>query len=101
MYQTSSQFQPLVTEPCFDTLGEDDGPPILFEIERALKKLKNHKSTGVDGIYNEQLKYGTSGLLTLLSYLATLFSLVGTQALKSGLNGSLWFWLRRVTPPIG
>jgi len=47
---------------CFQNLADDDGPPSLFEIEGALKRLKNHKSPGIDEISNEQLKYGKDGL---------------------------------------
>ena len=36
-----------------------------------LKKLKNFKSPGVDGITNEQLKYGEVGLVDRLVYLIT------------------------------
>ncbi|XP_078700049.1 uncharacterized protein LOC144926882 [Branchiostoma floridae x Branchiostoma belcheri] len=43
--------------PCFTYLGDDDGPPTVVEIQDALRRLKNHKSPGVDGIANEQLKY--------------------------------------------
>ena len=43
---------------CFRNLAESDGPPSIHEIEAALKRLKNHKSPGVDEISNEQLKYG-------------------------------------------
>ena len=49
-------------EPSFDYLSEEDGPPTMFEIESALKRLKNNKSPGVDNISNEQLKYGMEGL---------------------------------------
>jgi len=49
-------------EPSFDYLSEEDGPPTMFEIESALKRLKNNKSPGVDNISNEQLKYGMDGL---------------------------------------
>jgi len=55
--------------PSFAYLGEDDGPPTTIEIQNALKKLKNHKSPGVDGIANEQLKYGASGLIKALEVL--------------------------------
>ena len=49
-------------EPSFEYLSEEDGPPNMFEIEYALKRLKNNKSPGVDNISNEQLKYGIEGL---------------------------------------
>ncbi|KAL5259045.1 hypothetical protein ACHWQZ_G009498 [Mnemiopsis leidyi] len=45
-------------QPSFDTPSCSDGPPTRDEISYSLKKLKNHKSPGVDGITNEQLKYG-------------------------------------------
>ncbi|KAL5260839.1 hypothetical protein ACHWQZ_G006766 [Mnemiopsis leidyi] len=53
-------------QPSFDTLSCSDGPPTRDEISYSLKKLKNHKSPGVDGITNEQLKYGESALVTQL-----------------------------------
>ena len=45
-------------QPSFDDLSDSDEAPTRNEIVDALKKLKNHKSPGVDGITNEQLKYG-------------------------------------------
>ena len=59
--------------PSFLYLSDTDGPPTAAEISSALKKLKNYKSPGVDGISNEQLKYGVSGLI---DYLVVLFSKV-------------------------
>ncbi|KAL5261080.1 hypothetical protein ACHWQZ_G006960 [Mnemiopsis leidyi] len=50
----------------FDTLSCSDGPPTRDEISYSLKKLNDHKSPGVDGITNEQLKYGESALVTQL-----------------------------------
>ncbi|XP_063691252.1 uncharacterized protein LOC134823648 [Bolinopsis microptera] len=50
----------------FEYLSNDDEPPSLFEIEEAIKKLKNYKSAGIDEISNEQLKYGSPGLLPWL-----------------------------------
>ena len=47
---------------CFQSLQEDDHPPVREEVLSALSKLKNHKSPGIDGICNEQLKYGAQGL---------------------------------------
>ncbi|XP_078701690.1 uncharacterized protein LOC144927827 [Branchiostoma floridae x Branchiostoma belcheri] len=55
--------------PSFDYLNEDDGPPTAEEIQNALKKLKNHKSPGVDEIANEQLKYGAQGITKALEVL--------------------------------
>ena len=52
--------------PSFENLSDEDGPPSMLEIEEALKKLKNHKSPGIDEISNEQLKYGAPGLLPWL-----------------------------------
>ena len=43
--------------------NNSDGPPTGLEILNGLKKLKNHKSAGIDEISNEQLKYGASGLV--------------------------------------
>lgn len=54
------------TDPCFEYLNEDDPPPSQEEVTSALKRLKNHKSPGVDGIMNEQLRYGSFGLAGLL-----------------------------------
>lgn len=68
-----SDLDDLDPNPSFPYLGEDDGPPTATEIEAALKKLKNFKSPGVDGISNEQLKYGAAGLT---DYLVALFSKV-------------------------
>ena len=48
-----------------------DGPPTRDEIRYALKKLKNYKSPGMDGITNEQLKYGESALVHQLGHLFT------------------------------
>ena len=59
--------------PCFPYLEDGDGPLTGTEISDALLRLKNHKSPGIDEITNEQLKYGTSGLLNRLE---TLFSKV-------------------------
>ena len=50
----------------FGYLSNDDEPPSLLEIEEAIKKLKNHKSAGIDEISNEQLKYGKPGILPWL-----------------------------------
>ncbi|CAH1274782.1 Hypp9326 [Branchiostoma lanceolatum] len=55
--------------PSFDYLGDSDGPPTREEIQNALKKLKNHKSPGIDEITNEQLKYGAPGLTKALEIL--------------------------------
>ena len=59
--------------PCFPYLEDGDAPPTRTEISDALLRLKNHKSPGIDGITNEQLKYGASGLMNRLE---TLFSKV-------------------------
>ena len=53
-------------QPSFDDLSDSDEAPTRNEIVDALKKLKNHKSPGVDGITNEQLKYGQDGLVDQL-----------------------------------
>lgn len=58
-------------DPCFQDL--DDEPPTRGEILAALSKLKNYKSPGVDGITNEQLKYGKLGMV---EYLRVLFKQV-------------------------
>ena len=56
--------------PSFPYLDDTDGPPSRDEILAALGRLKNFKSPGVDGISNEQLKYGSSGMV---DYLVSLF----------------------------
>jgi len=56
-------------QPHFDSLSCSDGPPTRDEISYSLTKLKNHKSPGVDGITNEQLKYGASALVDQLECL--------------------------------
>ena len=55
----------------FGYLSCTDGPPTRDEISDSLKKLKNHKSPGVDGITNEQLKFGERGLIHQLEHLFT------------------------------
>ena len=61
----------------FEYLSNDDEPPSLFEIEEAIKKLKNYKSAGIEEISNEQLKYGSPGLLP---WLKDLFETVSNLA---------------------
>ena len=56
-------------QPNFGYLSCTDGPPTREEISDSLKKLKNHKSPGVDGITNEQLKFGERGLIHQLEHL--------------------------------
>ena len=58
-----SDLDGLEVDPCFQSLSEDDPAPSDVEIAAALKKLKNHKSPGVDGIFNEQLKYGSEEIV--------------------------------------
>ena len=53
-----SDLDSLVPSPSFPNLRDDDGPPSALEISIAIKRLKNYKSPGIDGISNEQLKYG-------------------------------------------
>lgn len=53
-------------QPNFEYLADTDEAPTGNEVVDALKKLKNHKSPGVDGITNEQLKYGEAGLVAPL-----------------------------------
>ena len=65
-----SDLDRLQCDPCFPYLDDSDGPPSRGEILAALGKLKNHKTPGVDGISNEQLKYGSSGMV---DYLETFF----------------------------
>ena len=50
------------SSPYFENLSDEDPPPSLFEIEKALTRLKNYKSPGVDGLSNEELKYGSRAL---------------------------------------
>ena len=59
----------LERNPCFTHLSEDDEPPTRKEIISGLKSLKNCKSSGVDEISNEQLKYGSDGLVERLDKL--------------------------------
>ena len=66
------------------------------EIVDALKQLKNHKSLGVDGITNEQLKYGQDGLV---DQLVVLFKKVWEDE-KIPEDWSLSSLERRVTPLI-
>ncbi|XP_063691186.1 uncharacterized protein LOC134823581 [Bolinopsis microptera] len=56
-------------QPHFNSLSCSDGPPTRDEISYSLTKLKNNKSPGVDGITNEQLKYGASALVDQLECL--------------------------------
>ena len=56
-------------QPNFGYLIWTDGPPTRDDISDSLKKLKNHKSPGVDGITNEQLKFGELGLIHQLEHL--------------------------------
>ena len=66
----------LDNDPSFSNLDDNDGPPTANEITSALAKLKNYKSPGVDGICNEQLKYGSSGIV---GYLVSLFTRVWNE----------------------
>ena len=59
------------SQPNFGYLSCSDGPPTRDEISYALNKVKNYKSPGVDGITNEQLKYGESALVHQLEHLFT------------------------------
>ena len=52
----------LENNPNFSYLSDLDGPPTKDEIAFALAKLKNYKTPGVDGISNEHLKHGSSGI---------------------------------------
>ena len=52
--------------PSSEYLSSDDEPPSTFEIEEALKKLKNYKSAGIVEISNEQLKYEAPGIIPWL-----------------------------------
>ena len=61
-----SDLDSLEVIPSFPHLSDDDGLPTRTEIFDALRRLKNHKSPGVDDITNEQLKYGASGLMDKL-----------------------------------
>ena len=55
------------SSPYFENLSDEDPPPSLFEIEKALTRLKNYKSPGVDGLSNEELKYGSTALCLQLN----------------------------------
>ena len=56
-------------QPNFGYLSCIDGSPTRDEISDSLKKLKNHKSPGVNGITNEQLKFGERGIIHQLEHL--------------------------------
>ena len=56
-----SDLEDVTPQPSFEYLTNTDEAPTRTEVVDALKKLKNHKSPGVDGITNEQLKYGEVG----------------------------------------
>ena len=64
-----SDLDSLEVVPSFPHLSDGDGPPTRTEITDALRRLKNHKSPGIDEITNEELKYGASGLLDRLEAL--------------------------------
>ena len=61
-----SELDALEPEFNFTYLSESDEPPSHTEISNALKKLKNYKTPGIDGIANEQLKYGEVGIINQL-----------------------------------
>ena len=64
-----SDLDNITPQPNFEYLSNTDEAPTRSEVVDALKKLKNFKSPGVDGITNEQLKYGEVGLVDRLVYL--------------------------------
>ena len=64
-----SDLEDVTPQPSFEYLTNTDEAPTRSEVVDALKKLKNYKSPGVDGITNEQLKYGEVGLVDELVYL--------------------------------
>ena len=64
-----SDLEDVTPQPSFEYLTNTDEAPTRSEVVDALKKLKNFKSPGVDGITNEQLKYGESGLIDSLVHL--------------------------------
>jgi len=64
-----SDLDSVPSQPSFGYLSCTDGAPTRDEISFALKKLKNHKSPGVEGITNEQLKYGEPALIDQLELL--------------------------------
>ena len=49
--------------PCFSELEDSDAAPTVTEISTALKRLKNHKCPGLDGVSNEELKFGSTVLV--------------------------------------
>ena len=61
-----SDLEDVTPQPSFEYLTNTDEAPTRSEVVDALKKLKNYKSPGVDGITNEQLKYGEVGLVDKL-----------------------------------
>ena len=64
-----SDLDNIIPQPNFEYLSNTDEAPTRSEVVDALKKLKNFKSPGVDGITNEQLKNGKVGLVDRLVYL--------------------------------
>ena len=61
-YLAKSSNNSIPVKPCFNSLSEEDQAPTSNEILAALSKLKNYKSPGIDGICNEQLKFGAQAL---------------------------------------
>ena len=39
-------------------VDEEEPPPSMKKVENAIRKLKNHKAAGADGIYAEMIKEG-------------------------------------------
>ena len=81
-------------QPNFGYLSCTDGPPTRDEISDSLKNLKNHKSPGVGGITNEQLKFGERGLIHQLEHLFA-------KEWKDEVIPDDWQWLKGVIIIIG
>ena len=80
-----SDLENIIPQPNFEYLANTDEGPTRSEVVDDLKKLQNFKSPGVDGITNEQLKYGEVGLVDRLVYL---FKKIGkkNRYLRTGLK---------------
>ena len=80
-----SDLENITPQPNFEYLANTDEGPARSQVVDDLKKLQNFKSPGVDGITNEQLKYGEVGLFDRLVYL---FKKIGkkNRYLRTGLK---------------
>ena len=67
----------------------------LTEISRCIRKLKNNKTGGSDGLVGELLKYGGSPMVNLLQLLFPLFG-VKRWYIHNGVKTLLLICLRKV-----